>query len=157
MDANAKAAFWASGAVFRGETPVEDLIDPETLSIWRDADLSAMQEAASFFRRWPDSTPEAVCIHMRRRGLPNLPAPNRRMAAAWAVFAFTLRTLDQVTAAEKAEAEAEARAQEKRRLLVDRDRLAMTPEDDSPLSEYGKAAMRRRESPQGEKPRNDQE
>ena len=79
------------------------------------------------------------------------------MAAAWAVFAFTLRTLDQVTAAEKAEAEAEARAQEKRRLLVDRDRLAMTPEDDSPLSEYGKAAMRRRESPQGEKPRNDQE
>lgn len=113
--------------------------------------------AAEFFRKWPDSTAEAVVIHLRRRGFKSVTEVDRRISACWAVFAFTLRTLDQVAAAEKAEAEAAARAEEKRRLLVDRDRLAMTPEDDSPLSEYGKAAMRRRESPQGEKPRNDQE
>ncbi len=118
---------------------------------------SALQIAATFVRRWPESSAEAIVIHLRRRGFAGVQDPDRRSKTAWSVFIHTLIDLDACDNAEKAEAEAEARAAEKRQLLVDRDRLAMTPEDDSPFSQYGQAALRRPVSPEGEKPRKDQQ
>lgn len=98
--------------------------------------------AADFLRSWPESTPETVRVHLLRRG-QHLPELDHQVRAAWQVFSRVLTALDERDRTIAAEAASTRQAEEKRRMLVARDRLAMTPAEDSPLSEMGKAALRK--------------
>jgi len=107
----------------------------------------AAAKMAAFLRQWPDATPEALVIHMRRKGYPDVREPGPREMAAWRIFAFTLAQLDEAEAKIAAEKAAQERAESRQPKAVDRDQLAMVPEDDNPLSEMGRAALRRSETP----------
>jgi hypothetical protein len=99
--------------------------------------------AIAFLRQWPDGTPAAIAIHLRRAGFSQVPEPGPREAVAWKVFAFTLAELDRL---DREEAERQARtaaAAARRPQAARREELALMPGEDNPLSDLGRAVERR--------------
>ena len=100
----------------------------------------AVETAAAFVRNWPNESPEAAGIHLRRSGFKDVPAIGHRERAAWKVFATTLHALDAADKAAAIEAEEKRRAEEQRGPTArSSDDLTYQPQKVNELSDLGRA------------------
>ncbi|YBV97542.1 hypothetical protein M1D80_11875 [Phyllobacteriaceae bacterium JZ32] len=110
------------------------------------ADLTVARQAVQFLQVWPDASAEAMFLHIQRSLRPGV------RATAWKQldpgFHIALNIM-RVVIVECLHAERhrrlrwEAEQQYPRSTPVERDELAMVPDDGDPLSELGRAAASR--------------